>query len=239
MTKDNTAGSEPNLLPETVERWHRSRFGSSVYSEEVYGYWIFAIGTSLVIIGFLIFILSSVLGKGDTNLWVARQTAAVLAASGAPAVLYATVRELPVRHVHRGALATGAFLCSVAVVLFVFYYPTNWNVLSRSPSPDSSGWVSAVYFLGIIFLVLPALVRVWTEGFHRSNPDRRVKQLVHKVDRLEKKLESQSSTVNEISKENRRIRSTVDEIENRLRTVSEQHERSMREDVSERYRGED
>jgi hypothetical protein len=238
MSEKDPISAERWFPVEALERWHKGRFGHTLASKEAHGYWIFFVGTCLVFAGFLLFASGYAVEKESTWFWTARQTAAVLGSFGVLAVLHGTVRLLPVRQAHRAVEAVGTLIYTSATFLFILYYPANWNVPSRSPSPDYSGWVSVIYFLGIAFILLPGFVRVWTEGLHVSDRGS-ARELNRRIEDLEQEVLDLSSTVEGLREENRKIRSTVDELERSLQMVSERYEESLSEGFSEDDGGED
>lgn len=129
MTKKGSAGIGLRSGLESLERWHRNRFGTSIYSEAVYGYWLFVAGISLVSLGFIIYIFNSVAENGGSVFWTARQTAAVLGAVGASLTLYVAVRQLPIERTSETTAATGAFFVfSVLFFLSFIIQPTGTSL---------------------------------------------------------------------------------------------------------------
>ncbi|AGN01859.1 hypothetical protein L593_09570 [Salinarchaeum sp. Harcht-Bsk1] len=125
-----------------VELYHRY-VGEPDSKRDVYGYWLFLMGTLAGILGFLIYEVGVVMSGQN---WALRRIAIVLAASGGVFGLLGIVTLLPVRRRAMQASLVGAAVALLSMPVFWTVYPGSWNV---NQGTDYAPIIIAVYSLGV------------------------------------------------------------------------------------------
>ncbi len=130
---------------------YRRYVGEPQRETDVYlGFALFFGGIALGVIGLGAFLWSVSLPAGAALFWALREIAITMAFLGLPAFILSVVVLLPVSRRVLAASSVGAFLCLVAVGVFVAVYPQNWNVQAGT---DYSAQGIAVYAAGLALLV--------------------------------------------------------------------------------------
>lgn len=132
-------------------RWYRRRIGDPVTGDEVYGYWLFALGTVAGVVGVAVFVYGS-LAYRPPAYWQFREVGAVVAALGFLALLFGGLLRLPLGRVATALGGAGALVALVAVGWFVAVYPRGWFV------PGEATPVVALYVVGTALVALAASV---------------------------------------------------------------------------------
>ena len=148
--------------------------------KDVYGYTLMVVGYLLAMGGLLIFFVGpSGPNTPSDTLFLVRELTAIPSATGLVFSLLGIVLLLPVR---RGSLAlavVGALVALVGVFLFFSNYPGNWGAQAAT---DNSGFVIAVYSVGIgvlagVVIGVPVItgersyLTETTEGHEYEHPD--------------------------------------------------------------------
>ena len=131
--------------------YYRRYIGDPDRTVDVYlGFGLFFVGLGLGLVGVAVFLYSATLPPNTASTYAVRQVAAVAAAVGLPGLLLGIVVLLPVdaRMLYLGSLGTA--VCLVAVGLFVWAYPQDWNVVTP---PDYSAQGVAVYSVGLVAVI--------------------------------------------------------------------------------------
>ena len=131
--------------------YYRRYIGDPDRAVDVYlGFGLFFVGLGLGLVGVVVFLYSATLPPNTASTYAVRQVAAVAGAVGLPGLLLGVVVLLPVdtRMLYLGSLGTA--VCLVAVGLFVWAYPQDWNVVTP---PDYSAQGVAVYSIGFVAVV--------------------------------------------------------------------------------------
>lgn len=131
--------------------YYRKYIGDPDRTTDVYaGFGIFFLGLGLATMGVVAFLYSATLPSDSSSMFAVREVAAVAAAVGLPALLSGVVVLLPVDRRMLYLAGAGSFVCLVAVALFVWAYPQNWNVTGP---PDYSAQGVGVYSLGAAMIL--------------------------------------------------------------------------------------
>lgn len=142
--------SESNAENRLLE-YYRRYVGDPDRTIDVYaGFGLFFAGIGLGLIGVAIFFYSATLPPEALSTYAVREVAAVAAAVGLPALLLGVVVLLPVDRRMLYLAGFGAAITLVAVGLFTWAYPYNWNV---PDSAEYSAQVVAVYTLGLVAVI--------------------------------------------------------------------------------------
>jgi hypothetical protein len=142
--------SESNAENRLLE-YYRRYVGDPDRTIDVYaGFGLFFAGIGLGLVGVAIFFYSATLPPEALSTYGVREVAAVAAAVGLPALLLGVVVLLPVDRRMLYLAGVGTLITLVAVGLFTWAYPYNWNV---PDSADYSAQVVAVYTLGLVAVI--------------------------------------------------------------------------------------
>lgn len=110
------------------------------------GLGLFLGGLALGALALVVFLSSSALAVSDPAFWPAREAAFATAAVGLPVFLLGVVLLLPVDGRPAIAAASGGLLCLVAVLVFVWAYPTRWDLVR---STDATAPAVGLYAVGL------------------------------------------------------------------------------------------
>jgi hypothetical protein len=132
-------------------RYYRRYIGNPDRAVDVYaGFSLFFIGLGLGAVSVVVFLYSATLPAGSTSSFAIREVAGVATATGFPALLFGIVVLLPVDKRMVYIAAGGSLINAIAVGLFVWAYPQDWNV---TMPPDYSAQIITVYSVGIALVV--------------------------------------------------------------------------------------
>ena len=148
--------------------FYTERITEPTTDDEVYGYWLFALGLVASVVGVALFLYSATLvtqrpGTGDPHaFWTVRQAAIVLAAGGVPLMLGGVAIRLPLRRAATLLTYVGMVVCLAALAWFLTIYPAGWTFATGDPG------VIGLYTVGLLIIaggavVVPMLSRVETE----------------------------------------------------------------------------
>jgi hypothetical protein len=123
-----------------VELYHRY-VGEPESKRDVYGYWLFLLGSVAGMAGVTVFQVEQLLFAGDFQV---REWAIALAAVGLTLTMFGVVVLLPVRQRGMQVSVVGVVVAALGIGGFVWAYPQAWDV-----QPDYSAPIIAVYSLGL------------------------------------------------------------------------------------------
>jgi hypothetical protein len=142
--------SSEDLPANVLFEWYGRYIGDPDTETDVYvGFALFFGGIALGAVGVVVFLLSAVLGGGGQPLFALREVAVVAAAGGFPVLLVGIVTLLPGDRRMLYASVAGFAVCLVALALFVYAYPWQWNV----DGTDYSAQGVAVYAVGLVAIM--------------------------------------------------------------------------------------
>jgi hypothetical protein len=127
-------------------------FGEPESESDVYlGFALFFGGITFGLLGLVIFLGSSIasIEQGTDFFWQTREIAIVLAMLGLPSFILSFVVLLPVDQRARYASGFGVAICLLAAAVFVWAYPSTWNV----DGTDYSREGITIYAAGLAVLV--------------------------------------------------------------------------------------
>ncbi|OTE99549.1 permease [Halorubrum sp. SD683] len=132
-------------------RYYRRYIGDPDRTVDVYaGFGLFFVGLVAGAVSVVVFLYSATLPAASSSSYAIREVAGVASAVGFPALLLGIVVLLPVDKRMLYVAAAGSVIDLVAVGLFVWAYPQDWNV---TVPPDYSAQVIALYSVGIALVV--------------------------------------------------------------------------------------
>jgi predicted membrane channel-forming protein YqfA (hemolysin III family) len=111
--------------------------------DEVRGYWLFALGVLLGVVGILAFVPSESAGP-------LRQLSVVLAATGLVLVFAGPIIRLPLERTATLLVYVGAAVCLVAVAWFVVASPYDWSPQTGQPT------IVVLYSVGLLAMGIGA-----------------------------------------------------------------------------------
>lgn len=131
--------------PEPLADWYQERIGTPLTGGEVLGYWLFALGIILSVLGLVQFFFSPANS-------VARQLGYLMGGLGLVFLIVGPTIRLPLTTRATTISYAGAALCLLAMAWFVAAYPANWN------GPTGNVGVVSLYVAGLAFTALGAVV---------------------------------------------------------------------------------
>jgi uncharacterized protein YegP (UPF0339 family) len=137
--------------------FYNDRITEPSTTDEVYGYWLFAIGLVASIVGIVLFLYSTTLSRppaaeGGTY-WLIREIGIVLAGVGMASLLGGIAIRLPLRSLATRIAGAGILLCLLAILWFVLVYPAGgW------PVDTGHQGVIGLYALGLVVIGLASVV---------------------------------------------------------------------------------
>ena len=137
---------------------YASRFGEPENDQEAHGYWIFAAGLVLGLLGLFVLAFSTMSTPRSPAAFSGRQIAGILGGVGMPLLMLGIVYRLPIKKTADRVALFGALVCFVGIAAFVLYYPGNWNVPSGSGAADYAVIITGVYGVGLLIIGFAALV---------------------------------------------------------------------------------
>lgn len=147
---------------------YRRYLGIPDRTSDVYaGFGLFFAGLGLCLAGVLTFLYSATLPDGAMPTYGVREIAAVMAAVGLPVLLTSVVVLLPVDRRTIAVAGAGTAVTLVATALFVWAYPTDWNVATP---PDYSALGVGVYAVGFVLVVAGTGAALVAQYIERAAP---------------------------------------------------------------------
>jgi uncharacterized protein YegP (UPF0339 family) len=137
--------------------FYNDRITEPSTTDEVYGYWLFAVGLIASIVGIVLFLYSTTLARppaaeGGTY-WLIREIGVVLAGTGMASLLGGIAIRLPLRNLATRIVGVGILLCLLAILWFVVVYPAGgW------PVDTGHQGVIGLYALGLLVIGLASVV---------------------------------------------------------------------------------
>ncbi len=131
------------------------------------GFGLFFAGLGLCLAGILTFLYSATLPDGAMSTYSVREIAAVMAAVGLPVLLTSVVVLLPVDRRTIAVAGVGTLVTIVATALFVWAYPTDWNVTTP---PDYSALGVSIYAVGFVLVVAGTGAALVAQYIERAAP---------------------------------------------------------------------
>ena len=135
MTTETQPGADG-----TLTKLYQSRIGRARTADEVHGYWAFAVGVVLGLLGILLFLPSQ--GGGDPL----REWSVVLTAAGLALVFAGPIIRLPLRRLATLLVYLGLAICGVAILWFLVAFPADWNPATGQPI------IIALYAAGLLVM---------------------------------------------------------------------------------------
>ncbi len=118
-------------------------------SDVYFGFALFFGGIAFGILGLVLFLWSATLTSGTDFYWQVREIAIAVAMLGLPSFVLSFVVLLPVDRRARYASGAGVVVCIVAAIVFVWAYPSSWNVDGTDYATEGI----TVYAAGLAVLV--------------------------------------------------------------------------------------
>jgi hypothetical protein len=146
---DGSMGAN-NSVQERLLAFYRRFVGEPERESDVYfGFVLFFGGIAFGILGLALFLWSETLTEGVDFYWQVREIAILLAMLGLPSFILSFVILLPVDRRARYASGAGVAICVVAAVVFVWAYPSRWNVVGTDYTTEGI----TTYAVGLAVLV--------------------------------------------------------------------------------------
>lgn len=129
---------------------YREYIGEPEETRDVYvGFGLFLVGIGLAIVALLLFVWSSTLEPRSSTYFAWVQPAYALGMLSLPTTMLGIVVLLPAERRVLYASIAGASITALAVVGFVWLYPSNWNFYESGDTAISTVHVVALYAIGL------------------------------------------------------------------------------------------
>ena len=142
--------SEAEIQDGKLAEFYHRYVGEPESKRDIYGYWIFLIGTIIGMFGAGVAIIGEIFGGGPS---ATREIGGFVAAVGLPITLMGILVLLPVRRRALGLSTVGLAVTLIAAFLFQNAYPGSWNVGDAGSgtllSTTSEPLIMAMYAVGI------------------------------------------------------------------------------------------
>jgi len=125
----------------TLTQWYRNRIGEPTTADEARGYWIFAAGVILGIVGMGLLVADDLTGPVP-------QGPVVIVAAGLALLIAGPIIRLPLRRVATVLVYVGIVLCAAAILWFTTAYP-GWRPQATS--------IIGLYSLGLLAMVVASV----------------------------------------------------------------------------------
>ncbi|MFD1512644.1 DUF7139 domain-containing protein [Halomarina rubra] len=165
--------SDEGGIETTLVEWYRRFIGEPERQIDVYaGFALFFGGLALGLVGLTLFVAERVAFGAEKTFWL-REIAFAVGASGLPTLFLGVTVLLPLdKRARIGALAGEAFSL-VAIALFVWAHPSQWNA---DTGTDYSVEGVGLYALGVVVVVAATFAALVSYHVERAAPDEVVAQ---------------------------------------------------------------
>ena len=135
-------------------------------ADEVYGYWLFALGLVASVVGVALFMYTATLSRPPASqggsYWVLREIGVVLAGAGVPLMLGGVAIRLPLRRLATRIVGFGVVVCLVAILWFITVYPASGWPVDTGHSGVIGLYTVGLLVVGLASVVVPMLSRAET-----------------------------------------------------------------------------
>jgi uncharacterized protein YegP (UPF0339 family) len=136
-------------------------------NDEVYGYWLFALGLIASIVGIAVFLYSATFSRPPASqggsYWLLREIAIVLAGIGVPLILGGVAIRLPLRERATQIVGIGIVICLAAILWFVAVYPAGGWPVDTGHTGVIGLYAVGLVVIGLASILVPMLPRAETE----------------------------------------------------------------------------
>jgi uncharacterized protein YegP (UPF0339 family) len=193
----------------TLSELYRTRIGTPRTDDEVRGYWLFALGVILTLLGVVVYAYSNAVDSAAVN-YTYRQYGVVLSGIGAPLVMLGSIVRFPLRRTATTLASVGVALCVIAVAWFIAVYPGGWQ-----PGVGRVD-VMGLYALGVVLIGLAgAVVPLVTDPVDVAHAalQESAAETSAELDETETELEETSAELDETAAELEETQTRVRELE--------------------------
>lgn len=149
--------------------YYREYIGDPDRTVDVYvGFGLFFAGLGLALVGVLVYIYSATLRPSSMSMYTVREISGIAGAVGLPVLLFGVVVLLPVDKRMLYVAGLGTLVCVAATGVFVWSYPSNWNVVGRV---DYSAQGVGIYSLGIVLVIAATGAALVAHRVERATAD--------------------------------------------------------------------
>jgi uncharacterized protein YegP (UPF0339 family)/uncharacterized membrane protein len=159
--------------------WYATRIGKPATTGEAYGYWLFAVGLLLGIVGVVLTLVSPPASAG-------RQASVIAGGAGLVLLITGPIVRLPLQKMATYLAYVGVAICGISLVWFSMVYPAQWNVNTGSPTVMGL-YAGGLAIIGIAGFIIPLTTdRADVEALQQSLSDTKADEedLARRVDEL-------------------------------------------------------
>ncbi|TQQ79000.1 DUF1508 domain-containing protein [Halonotius roseus] len=131
--------SENQPQESALIRWYADRIGKPTSIDEAYGYWVFALGLLLGIVGVLLMLISAPASAG-------REVSILAGGAGLVFLIVGPIIRLPLQKKAVYLAYAGLAVCLISLAWFTVVFPDQWSVNTGSPA------VMVLYAIGLIII---------------------------------------------------------------------------------------
>jgi len=184
--------------------WYRSRIGVPQNGDEARGYWLFALGAILGVLGMVVFLASD---SASTM----REASIALSAGGLALVFAGPIIRLPLEDSATWLVYAGLLTCAAAIAWFVAVFPSGWNTNTGEPI------IIGLYGLGLLVMAVAGVFVPIVVG--RDTDDDAVEDLQTELSATRGDLEQARGDLEEVRGDLEERRGDLAEANNELASV--------------------
>ncbi|MFC4406069.1 HVO_2922 family protein [Haloarchaeobius iranensis] len=156
---------------------YEDRIGTADTGDEAYGYWVFAVGVVVGVVGIALFMSS----ESATTM---REASIVLASAGIALLVAGPVIRLPLQRTATYTTYLGLVMCAAAIVWFTVVFPVDWSTTTGN-RPVALLYAAGLAIIGIGGVFVPLLSPTETRtGAAAAASGQRVSELESELESL-------------------------------------------------------
>jgi len=159
----------------TLLSTYEDRIGAADTGDEAYGYWVFAVGFVVGVVGIALFL-------GSESATTMREASIVLASAGIALLVAGPVIRLPLQRTATYTTYLGLAMCAAAIVWFTVVFPVDWSTTTGN-RPVALLYAAGLAIIGIGGVFVPLLSPTETRrGAAAAASSQRVSELESELD---------------------------------------------------------
>jgi uncharacterized protein YegP (UPF0339 family) len=174
----------------TLVSAYEDRIGAADTGDEAYGYWVFAIGFVVGVVGIGLFM-------GSESATTLREVSIVLASAGIALLVAGPVIRLPLQRTATYTTYLGLAMCAAAIVWFTVVFPVDWSTTTGN-RPVALLYAAGLAIIGIGGVFVPLLRPTETRtGAAAAASSQRVSELESELESVHRERDELAQRVEE------------------------------------------